>query len=153
MITKLQFFWSKIRLVDGSRSIMAAFIPRHLIRQIHFLSIYISNIKNVDDLVRFGCDFSNPDVQIAAIKRIGNTEEQTGKIIGEHFDDGKKTGTGIVHRDLMGFFVKPGFAVTVSAHLLFKGCGQVQFVGQCGPKVPSRSGSIFRLPVSDPVGV
>ena len=91
------------------------------------MPIDISNIENIDDLIRFGRDFSDPDVQIAAIKRVAHTEEQTRKIIGKHFDDGEKTGTGIVHRDLMGSFVKAGFRITVDAHLFVKGGGQVQF--------------------------
>ena len=121
------------------------FNTHHLFGQIHLLSIDISNVKYVDNLVRFGCNFRNPEIQIAAIQRIGHAEKQTWKIIGEYFDDGKKTGTRIVNRHLMGFFTECGFGVTVNAHFLTKSCSEVQFLGQRSPKVGGGAVPFFVL--------
>ena len=45
----------------------------------------------------------------------------------------------------MGFFIEAGFRVAVKAYLFIKGCGQVQFVGQRGPKIRGSAVPFFVL--------
>ena len=101
-----------------------------LVRFINFLTVLIPDIKDIDDLIRLGGNFSDPDVEAAVKERISDAKQQARKIVGKDLDNGKKAGTFVVNPDAMGPAGHPLTELTVNRHLFLQCRCQIDPIGK-----------------------
>ena len=68
----------------------------------HFLTVKITDVKDINDLIYLGGNLGDPDIQFAPEQGVGDLVEKPRKVVGVDLYDGEKIRTTVVNDNFVG---------------------------------------------------